>query len=72
MNIPVRRAGGVELAEDVVPRTTAAWARSRAAVRASGVLAMGVGMGDCSVGVSWAGGEWLVGLEVGAGWDCDV
>ena len=67
MNIPVRRAGGVELAEDVVPRTTAAWARSRAAVRASGVSAMGVEIG-CSVG----GSEWLVGLEVEDGWDCDV
>jgi hypothetical protein len=52
MNIPVRRAGGVELPEDVAPRTTAAWARSRAAVRASGVLAIGVGMGGCGVGGS--------------------
>jgi hypothetical protein len=66
MNIPVRRPGGVELAEDVVPRTTAAWARSRAAARASGVLSMIVKVGGCGVGIggSWCGGERSVVLDV--------
>jgi hypothetical protein len=72
MNIPVRRGGGVEPAEDVVPRTTAAWARSRAAARASGVLAIGAGISGCGVGDSWDRGERSVVLDVGGGWDWDA
>jgi hypothetical protein len=74
MNIPVRRGllveADVEVEEPVadVPRTTAAWACSRAALRASGVFAMGgagsgfegwdvLGEARGGVGAGWIGSE---------------
>jgi hypothetical protein len=47
-NIPVRRKGDRCRLEE--PKTTAAWACSRAAIRPSGVLGTGAGNGGSSEG----------------------